>query len=150
MQEALLNAVQGYMYPNEMELQWSILIVLYPYITGLVAGAFILASLATVLGYAVRTRRSLADPLVALNGAIAAISDGNLASIKFIAAGHIGEITGHFPDHALHLSIKRNGTPHHIVKDRCDLLSKMEIGHVFDLIAKNLVFWRHWNHLFQL
>ena len=33
------------MYPNEVELQWSILIVLYPYITGLVAGAFILASL---------------------------------------------------------------------------------------------------------
>jgi len=36
------------MYPNEVELQWSILIVLYPYITGLVAGAFILASLARV------------------------------------------------------------------------------------------------------
>lgn len=37
--------VDGFMYPNEIELQWSILIVLYPYITGLVAGAFILASL---------------------------------------------------------------------------------------------------------
>jgi Ni/Fe-hydrogenase subunit HybB-like protein len=36
------------MYPNEVELQWSVLIVLYPYITGLVAGAFILASLARV------------------------------------------------------------------------------------------------------
>jgi Ni/Fe-hydrogenase subunit HybB-like protein len=36
------------MYPNEVELQWSILIVLYPYITGLVAGAFILASLERV------------------------------------------------------------------------------------------------------
>ena len=34
--------------PNEVELQWSILIVLYPYITGLVAGAFILASLERV------------------------------------------------------------------------------------------------------
>src|SRR6516225_4447630 len=33
------------MYPNEVELQWSVLIVLYPFITGLVAGAFILASL---------------------------------------------------------------------------------------------------------
>ncbi len=42
------NGVQGFMYPNEVELQWSILIVLYPYITGLVAGAFILASLARV------------------------------------------------------------------------------------------------------
>jgi Ni/Fe-hydrogenase subunit HybB-like protein len=44
----LLNAVDGYMYPNEMELQWGILIVLYPFITGLVAGAFILASLERV------------------------------------------------------------------------------------------------------
>ncbi len=33
------------MYPNEITLYWSVLIVLYPYITGLVAGAFILASL---------------------------------------------------------------------------------------------------------
>jgi len=46
--ESILNSVQGYMYPNEMELQWSILIVLYPFITGLVAGAFILASLERV------------------------------------------------------------------------------------------------------
>ncbi len=37
--------VDGFMYPNEVELQWSILIVVYPYVTGLVAGAFILASL---------------------------------------------------------------------------------------------------------
>src|SRR3954464_13022913 len=36
------------MYPNEIELQWSVLIVLYPYLTGLVAGAFILASLERV------------------------------------------------------------------------------------------------------
>src|SRR5690242_13789781 len=44
----LIQGVQGYMYPNEVELQWSILIVLYPYLTGLVAGAFILASLERV------------------------------------------------------------------------------------------------------
>jgi Ni/Fe-hydrogenase subunit HybB-like protein len=37
--------VNGFMYPNEVELQWSVLIVVYPYVTGLVAGAFILASL---------------------------------------------------------------------------------------------------------
>ena len=43
-----MTGVEGYMYPNEMELQWSILIVLYPFITGLVAGAFILASLERV------------------------------------------------------------------------------------------------------
>jgi Ni/Fe-hydrogenase subunit HybB-like protein len=43
-----MHGVQGFMYPNEIELQWSILIVLYPFITGLVAGAFILASLERV------------------------------------------------------------------------------------------------------
>ena len=46
--ESVVSAVQGYMYPNEIELQWSVLIVLYPFITGLVAGAFILASLERV------------------------------------------------------------------------------------------------------
>ncbi len=46
--ESVLPAVQGFMYPNELELQWSVLIVLYPFVTGLVAGAFILASLERV------------------------------------------------------------------------------------------------------
>jgi Ni/Fe-hydrogenase subunit HybB-like protein len=40
--------MQGYIYPNELELHWSLLVVLYPYLTGLVAGAFILASLERV------------------------------------------------------------------------------------------------------
>ena len=44
--------VQGFMYPNEIQLTWSVLIVLYPFITGLVAGAFILASLARVFNIA--------------------------------------------------------------------------------------------------
>ena len=44
----ILKHVDGYIYPNEIELHWGILIVLYPYITGLVAGAFILASLERV------------------------------------------------------------------------------------------------------
>ena len=44
----ILKQVTGYIYPNEVELHWSILIVLYPYLTGLVAGAFILASLVRV------------------------------------------------------------------------------------------------------
>src|SRR3990172_4867638 len=44
----LLKQVTGYIYPNEIEVHWSILIVVYPYITGLVAGAFILASLVKV------------------------------------------------------------------------------------------------------
>ena len=44
----LLENVSGYIYPNEIEVHWSILIVVYPYLTGLVAGAFILASLVKV------------------------------------------------------------------------------------------------------
>jgi Ni/Fe-hydrogenase subunit HybB-like protein len=43
-----MSGVEGYMYPNEVTLYWSVLIVLYPFITGLVAGAFILASLVRV------------------------------------------------------------------------------------------------------
>ena len=49
--EQLAHALKystGYIYPNEAELHWNILIVVYPYITGLVAGAFILASLERV------------------------------------------------------------------------------------------------------
>src|SRR5574340_1702432 len=46
--DQLAHAVQGYMYPNEVDLQWSILLVLYAFITVLVAGAFILASLERV------------------------------------------------------------------------------------------------------
>jgi Ni/Fe-hydrogenase subunit HybB-like protein len=44
----ILRQVTGYIYPNEVELQWGLLIVVYPYVTGLVAGAFILASLVRV------------------------------------------------------------------------------------------------------
>jgi Ni/Fe-hydrogenase subunit HybB-like protein len=43
-----LSQVVGFIYPNEVEIQWAILIVVYPYITGIVAGAFILASLVKV------------------------------------------------------------------------------------------------------
>jgi predicted membrane protein len=43
-----IHEVTGFMYPNEYELHWGLLVVLYPYLTGLVAGAFILASLERV------------------------------------------------------------------------------------------------------
>jgi Ni/Fe-hydrogenase subunit HybB-like protein len=46
----LLPRFEGYVYPNESGPHplWGFLIVLYPYITGLVAGAFIMASLVRV------------------------------------------------------------------------------------------------------
>jgi len=47
-----MAGVEGFIYPNEFQLQWSVLIVLYPFVTGLVAGAFILASLERVFNVA--------------------------------------------------------------------------------------------------
>jgi Ni/Fe-hydrogenase subunit HybB-like protein len=44
----LLKQVSGFIFPNEIEVHWGILVVVYPYLTGLVAGAFILASLVKV------------------------------------------------------------------------------------------------------
>ncbi len=40
----------GFLFPNEVHVHWSLMIVLYPYITGLVAGAFIVSSLYHVFG----------------------------------------------------------------------------------------------------
>ncbi len=40
----------GYVYPNETVIPWTILIVVYPYLTGLVAGAFTVSSLYHAFG----------------------------------------------------------------------------------------------------
>ena len=45
---SVVREITGYIYPNEIELHWGLLVVIYPYITGLVAGAFILASLVKI------------------------------------------------------------------------------------------------------
>jgi predicted membrane protein len=51
--EALFNAspFTGYVYPNETVIEWTVLIVVYPYLTGLVAGAFTVSSLYQVFGF---------------------------------------------------------------------------------------------------
>ncbi len=41
----------GYVYPNETDIPWTALIVVYPYLTGLVAGAFTISSLYQVFGF---------------------------------------------------------------------------------------------------
>ena len=41
----------GYVYPNETVIPWTLLIVVYPYLTGLVAGAFTISSLYQVFGF---------------------------------------------------------------------------------------------------
>ncbi|MBI2343688.1 MAG: polysulfide reductase NrfD [Deltaproteobacteria bacterium] len=40
----------NYLFPNDLHIHWSLMIVMYPYITGLVAGAFIVSSLYHVFG----------------------------------------------------------------------------------------------------
>ncbi len=40
-----IAAISNYIFPNDLHVHWSLMIVLYPYITGLVAGAFIVSSL---------------------------------------------------------------------------------------------------------
>src|SRR3970282_631162 len=42
----------GNVYPNDTVINWSVMIVIYPYITGLVAGAFTVSSLYHVFGMA--------------------------------------------------------------------------------------------------
>jgi Ni/Fe-hydrogenase subunit HybB-like protein len=51
--ETLFNAspFTGYVYPNETVIPWTVLIVVYPYLTGLVAGAFTISSLYQVFGF---------------------------------------------------------------------------------------------------
>ena len=41
----------GWVYPNETVFTWSVLIAVYPYLTGLVAGAFTVSSLYQVFGF---------------------------------------------------------------------------------------------------
>jgi len=50
--ETLFQAApfSGYVYPNETVIPWSVLIVVYPYLTGLVAGSFTVSSLFHVFG----------------------------------------------------------------------------------------------------
>lgn len=45
-----MNELLNFLFPNDMHVEWSLMVVLYPYITGLVAGAFIVSSLYHVFG----------------------------------------------------------------------------------------------------
>jgi len=41
----MLEEMSGFLFPNDYHIHWSLMIVMYPYITGLVAGAFLVSSL---------------------------------------------------------------------------------------------------------
>ena len=45
-----MEEVGGFLFPNDLHILWGLMIVMYPYVTGLVAGAFILSSLYHVFG----------------------------------------------------------------------------------------------------
>lgn len=45
-----METVDGFVFPNELHITWTVMIVLYPYITGMVAGAFIVSSFYHVFG----------------------------------------------------------------------------------------------------
>lgn len=42
---AAIGGLMNYVFPNDLHVHWTLMIVLYPYITGIVAGAFIVSSL---------------------------------------------------------------------------------------------------------
>ena len=48
--EGIVNLASNFVFPNDLHVHWSLMIVLYPYITGIVAGAFIVSSLYHVFG----------------------------------------------------------------------------------------------------
>lgn len=45
-----MNSADSFIFPNELHVTWTVMIVLYPYITGMVAGAFIVSSFYHVFG----------------------------------------------------------------------------------------------------
>jgi Ni/Fe-hydrogenase subunit HybB-like protein len=42
--------ITGYLFPNDVHIHWSLMIVMYPYVTGLVAGSFLVSSFYHVFG----------------------------------------------------------------------------------------------------
>lgn len=50
MLEARIPEVVGFSFPNDIHIIWSLMIVLYPYLTGIVAGAFVISALYHLFG----------------------------------------------------------------------------------------------------
>ncbi len=84
----------NYLFPNDFHVMWSLMIVLYPYITGLVAGAFIVSSLFHVFG------RAELKPVSRL-AMVASLSFLLVATMPLLA--HLGH-----PERAMNIMI----TPH--------------------------------------
>ena len=84
----------NFLFPNDVHIMWSLMIALYPYITGLVAGAFIVSSLYHVFG------RTELKPVSRL---------AMVASLAFLAVATLPLLVhrGH-PERAMNIMI----TPH--------------------------------------
>lgn len=54
----MATTAAGYVFPNDLQVHWSLMIVLYPFITGIVAGAFIVSSMYHV--FKIQTLKPLA------------------------------------------------------------------------------------------
>lgn len=46
----MLPEITGFLFPNDVHIHWSLMIVMYPYLTGLVAGSFLVSSFYHVFG----------------------------------------------------------------------------------------------------
>ncbi len=90
----MLPEVSGFLFPNDIHIMWSLMIVMYPYITGLVAGAFIVSSL-----YHVFARQELRP--VARLSMVASLAFLLVATLPLLF--HLGH-----PERALNIVI----TPH--------------------------------------
>ncbi len=86
--------VTGYLFPNDYHVMWSLMIVLYPYVTGIVAGAFIVASLYHVFG------RTELKPVAKLS-VVASLAFLSVASTPLLV--HLGH-----PERALNIMITPN------------------------------------------
>ena len=80
----------GFLFPNDIHIHWSLMIVMYPYVTGLVAGAFLVSSFYHVFG------RQEFKPLSRL--ALATSKDGiNWTKLgKLLSLGNPGAFDGQF------------------------------------------------------
>lgn len=87
---------QTFVFPNDSHIAWSIMIVLYPYITGLVAGAFVVSSL-----YHVFHRRAL-QPVARL-ALVTSLSFCAFATLPLLL--HL-----HRPERAFNVVITPSGT----------------------------------------
>jgi Ni/Fe-hydrogenase subunit HybB-like protein len=88
------DALVNYIFPNNEVIWWSILIVIYPYITGLIAGAFVVSGLSHV--FKVKEFKPIANFAL-----IAAFSFGLFAAVPLLL--HLGQ-----PQRALEIYF----TPH--------------------------------------